>query len=353
MLADRHIILLIAVATLAGCDRGDPPAAVGSASPPVEVRIASTRTTPSSQLTLPARVRASEEVTLTSRAPGRVTRLLALEGASVRAGQVIVRFDAPEAVQALSAGLAARDAAQLALEVATRQHARMESLFVSQIVAAAEREAAAAQHRAAGARLATAEAQLSATRAAIEVRAPFDGIVVRRHVDAGADVSTGSPLVDLRSLGAAELLTSIPEAALALLASAHFQFQIGDGPWQGARLARLDGMTDAATRTRNAHLLPLERVSLEPGAFARVRIVGIATTAGATNLLSVPTSSVVRRGALTGVFIVQRGHAMLRWLRLGRTEGTRTEVLAGLEASDAVIQTGSGLTDGAAVKLVQ
>jgi len=356
MLAERRnlpLLPLLALAVLAGCGPGHPPAAGTKASPPAEVRIAVAGTTLAPTLTLPARVKASEEVTLASRAAGRVTRFMALEGASVRAGQVVVRFDAPETERAQRAARSERDAAQLALEVSARQHARIESLFVSHVVAAAEREAAASQHRSAEARLAAAEAQLSAASAASEVRAPFDGFIVRRHVDAGADVSPGTPLVDVRSRGAVEVVTSVPEAALGSLAKARFEFQLGEGPWRGARLASVDGMTDPSTRTRTAHLVPLDRVALEPGTFARVRLVGESVAGSTAGALSVPASSVVRRGALTGVFVAEADHAVLRWLRLGRTEGDRIEVLAGLEPGDAVIEQAAGLVDGAAVRIAK
>ena len=61
----------------------------------------------------------------------------------------------------------------------------------------------------------------------------------------------------------------------------------------------------------------------------------------------------VRRGALTGVFVAEENRAVLRWLRLGRREGDRFEVLAGLEAGDAVIQVAAGLVDGATVTLAK
>ena len=356
MLTDRRIPSLLALLVpfiVAGCGPGRAPSAVESASPPVEVHIAAAGTTPTASLTLPARVRAAEEVTLASRAAGRVTRFVALEGETVRAGQTLVRFDAPEAERAQRAARAERDAAQLVFEVSARQHARIESLFVARVIAAADREAANAQHRSLEARLAASEAQFSAATAAREVRAPFDGVVVRRHVDSGADVAAGTALLDLRSRGAVELIVAVPEAALAGLAKATVQYQLGEGAWLAARLVRLDGMIDPTTRTRTAHLVPIENSLLEPGAFARVRLLGGEAGDTEASTWSVPASSVVRRGALTGVFLAEGNHAVLRWLRLGRREGDRIEVLAGLQAGDSVVQQAAGLFDGATLTLAR
>jgi multidrug efflux pump subunit AcrA (membrane-fusion protein) len=60
----------------------------------------------------------------------------------------------------------------------------------------------------------------------------------------------------------------------------------------------------------------------------------------------VPASSLVRRGGLTGVFVVSDGRAHLRWVRLGRTDGGQVEVLAGLFPGDEVAVSAAGLADG-------
>jgi RND family efflux transporter MFP subunit len=319
----------------------------------MEVNITVVGTMPGQGLTLPARVKAAEEVTLNARAAGRVTRFAALEGQSVEAGQIVVRFDAPEASLAREAARSERIAAQSALEAAARQHARMESLFVSRVVAAAELEAAAATHHAAEARLSAAESRLVSATTASEVRAPFAAVVVRRHVDPGADVSPGTPLVDLRSRGAVEIVAAVPEAAIPSLARAHFEYQSGSGPWRSARLARLDGMTDPNTRTRTAHLVPAESTLPEPGSYARVRIRGAPAGAGEPEHFSVPDTSLVRRGELRGVFLSDSSRATLRWLRLGRDEGGQVQVLSGLEAGDRVILEPARVHEGARVREVR
>ena len=97
-------------------------------------------------------------------------------------------------------------------------------------------------------------------------------------------------------------------------------------------------------------------LALDPGAYVRVRFLGNASraagsAAGTGAVLLVPETSIVRRGALTGVFVAQEGKARLRWIRLGRSAGDRVEVLAGLLAGDEVVLDPSGLTDGRAVEV--
>jgi hypothetical protein len=65
--------------------------------------------------------------------------------------------------------------------------------------------------------------------------------------------------------------------------------------------------------------------------------------------IALPQASVVHRGALTGVFVVEQDRAWLRWVRLGRTQGDDSEVLSGLDRNDRVVAQPGGLVDGARV----
>jgi hypothetical protein len=185
-------------------------------------------------------------------------------------------------------------------------------------------------------------------------------VVVRHHVDAGAGVAPGQPLLDIRSLGAGEVVTAVPEGAIPWLAGARVSFQTADGAWHPATLARVDGMTDWSTRTRDARFRSATPgLRLDPGAFARVRIeppagapAGTAPPAKmepASRSLAIPSRCIVRRGGLSGVFVVRDGRAMLRWLRIGRTDGLSTEVLAGLSPGEAIVLDPGDLADGQAV----
>jgi RND family efflux transporter MFP subunit len=343
----RTLWPLLLAPALAGCG-GE--RHVESTPPAIAVQVAALDAGVPGGLTLPARIKAAEEVTLTARMSGRVSAFPAAEGRSVAAGAVIVRFDAPDARRALEATRADEQAATVAAMHAARQRARVESLRTAGVVSASDAEAAEANDRGAAARLAQATAAREIAESAFEVRAPFAGVVVRRHVDRGADVQAGRPRVDLRSPSGAAVVAAVPEAAAAGLERARIEIQAGDGPWRPARLLRADGMVDPMTRTRTARFAPVEHVVLEPGAFARVRIAEDGVRAAGTPI-AVPLAAVTRRGALTGVYVIEEGRAWLRWLRLGRTQGDRVEVLSGLDATDQVAATPERLHDGAHVRV--
>ncbi len=336
--------------TLAGCGHGEKHGPADAA--PVAVQVVSPDTSARGLLTLPARVKAAEEATLTARLSGRVSAFPVREGQVIAEGRLLVRFDAPEARRTIEAARSEEQAAGVAARIAARQHSRVESLYTVGVLSQSDRETAEANDRDAAARSALASAARETAESAFEVRAPFAGVLVRRHVDVGADVQPGTPLVDLRSPGGSEIVTAVPEAAAQDLGSAKAWVQVGEGPWHPARLLRADGMLDPATRSRTARYAPVGAVRIEPGAFARVRLE-VASGGGVTpaaGLLSVPLASIVRRGALTGVYVVEDGRAWLRWVRLGAPQGGRVPVLAGLNASDIVVLSPIRLEDGVRVK---
>ena len=325
--------------------------------PPLAVATVRVGTTAAgAELVLPARVKAREEVTLTARGPGRVTALPVAEGAGFRAGTLLARFDAPEARGAVQAAASGVAAARSRVETARLQESRMETLHEQKVAALHEVELARNERRAAEAAYEAALAEAERVGAQTSMAATFDGVVVRHFVDPGAEVGPGQPLVAIRSSGGgAEIVVAVPESDAARLTGARAAFQVGDGPWRAARLERLEGMTDPATRTRTAHLRPAGAAAaagLEAGAFARVRFTPAGSAersagqSAAAAAYLVPEAALVRRGGLAGVFVVSEGRAHLRWVRAGRSGGGQVEILAGLFPGDEVAVPAAGLADG-------
>jgi RND family efflux transporter MFP subunit len=303
-------------------------------------------------LILPGRIAAREEVTITATIAGRLTAFPYAEGQRFPEGAPIAIFGTPETRAALNAARTTLDAASLRLDLARIQEARLDSLYAQRVAALRELELAREERLGAEAARNQAQAADAALRAGAGIRAPFAGVVVRRRADPGTSVGPGGPLLDIRSIGAGEIVAAVPEGIVPDLREAGASFQTGDGAWRPALLLRVDGMTDFTTRTRTARFRPAEKgVRLEAGSFARVRIESRqgSPSAAAPASLSVPIASVVRRGGLTGVYVLREGHATLRWIRLGRVDGMGAEVLAGLSPGEEIALNPTGLADGQAV----
>jgi multidrug efflux pump subunit AcrA (membrane-fusion protein) len=78
-----------------------------------------------------------------------------------------------------------------------------------------------------------------------------------------------------------------------------------------------------------------------------------ATTKAADGQVMVPLTSIVYKDALTGLYTVGNNNiALLRWVRLGKTEGNQVEVLSGLAKNEQFISTANGrLFNGATVQI--
>lgn len=307
------------------------------------------------ELVVPGRVKAHREAVLIAYSAGWLTDLPRAEGARFRRGDALARFEAPEIRGALDAATAAVEAARVRRETALRQEARMDSLYQSRVVAIRDLELARTEARAADAAAGQARSAQAQARSAHTIAAPFDGVVVRRRADVGSRVAPGQPVLEIRSAGGTEIEAAIPESGLELARHGQAWAQAGDGPWLPVRLQRIEGGTDATTRTRIAYFEPAATWSAEPGAFARVRLVStVAASAGdapaAHATLHVPARSIVRRGALAGVFVVRDGRALLRWIKPGAAAGERVEVLSGLWPGEHIALDPAGLADGTPVR---
>jgi RND family efflux transporter MFP subunit len=340
---------LALAAVVAGCGHEPRPAREPEpAGEPIHVTVVVPDSGAGGDLVLPGRVKALQEATVVARLSGRLSVLLAREGERVRAGQPLARFDAPESRRALEAARREWSAARAALDATARQAARFDSLLARGIASPRDRELVETEHRNAEARTAAAGSAIEALDAALAPRAPFAGVIGRRLVDAGEDVSPGTPLFEVRSDDGLEIVAAIPESALPGIAGARWEVEDAGGAWRPVLLRRLDGMTDTATRTRGARFTPGDPRAFEAGAFTRLRMRSEGLPGGAAWWL--PASAIVRRGALRGAFVIAGDRAELRWLQLGDERDGAVEIQAGLRPGERVASEASGLTDGARIR---
>jgi RND family efflux transporter MFP subunit len=341
-------LTLFVMAHALSCREGPAREPSASTPTPVDIRVV----TPSSLggpggLSLSGRVKAAEEITVTAQMAGRLTAMPLREGAAFRSGQILASFDAPETRQALESAEAGLASASAGRTRAQRQAIRVDSLFQRGMVAESQLESAVADREAAEAAWRGAQAFLTRLKSDTRLSMPFDGVVVRRHVDTGVLLVPGQAILDVRSAQVSGIEVAIPESEIPRLATGNIQVRSGSSAWVPATVVRVDGMTDHRTRTRTAHLRPAEIAGFEPGAYAEVRFDDLA----GEGRLAIPVSSLVRRGSLTGFYVVEEGRAWLRWFRAGRTERDQVEVLSGLAATDAVVADPRHLVDGAFVRL--
>jgi RND family efflux transporter MFP subunit len=255
----------------------------------------------------------------------------------VKRGELLIQLDDDE-VHAQVRG------AEMALSSAKAHERRISTLVAKGAATPSELEAAQSQRALAQAQSANAHASVAYTA----IRAPFDGVVQAKRVQPGDMVSSGQPLLELEG-GGLEIAASVSEEeSQRVHKGEHLQFEIA-GHRGEAEVVALAPSGDAASHRGLVRARLIEPASFRAGSFARLRLP---TGSSSNQSVWVPSSALVERGDLTGVFVAQGGRAELRWLSLGKAEGGMVAVRAGLRAGELVINAPGVLRDGQPVEVV-
>ncbi len=180
--------------------------------------------------------------------------------------------------------------------------------------------------------------------------APRDGVVTRTEVEPGATLEAGAPVLTLAATETREVVADLTEAELGRVRDGEaFEVTLLVAPEVSleARLARIDPVADAATRTRRIHLA----LGTAPDAFRLGALVKVRPVAGQDAALTVPASAVIA-GTPPALWIVDRDAGIVhrREVTTGAPRGDRVEVTEGLEAGNEVVTRGvHSLKDGAPV----
>jgi len=283
-------------------------------------------------------IQAEVRATLEAKVSGRIEKMPILLGEHIRAGQLLARLDAAEIKARL-------DQTQASSEQADRNWQRISKLYSGQAVTRSEYETADARNREAKAAVAEAEAMMRY----IEVVAPFDGVVVKKWVQAGDFATPGKPLVDLEDPSTLQLDADVPEALahrLQVLAPLAVRRDSDTNELQG-KVSEIAPSAEPSSRTIRVKVDLPQTPGLMSGQFARLLV-----PMGESTRLLAPCSSLVRRGQLEIVFVVSQQRAQLRLVKAGKRVGEQVEILSGLDVGDQVVVDGAALlTDGQPVSL--
>jgi cobalt-zinc-cadmium efflux system membrane fusion protein len=299
---------------------------------------------------------------------GRVVRVLALPGDTVRAGEVLVTLHSHEMLDALGARATARAGlvrAENDARLAASAAERAERLYQGRAASLAELERArAARVDAEALCLAAAAEERRATAlvahllgegpvpAGVEphevlVRSPMEGVVVDRAAQPGEVVVVGAPLLTVSRLSQLQLVLHLPDGALAAVApgaTVHFTVRAEPGRDWTAEVTRVAPAVDAATRTVEV----LARVSdpggaLRPEMFASARVEG----PGGSPVLVVPAAAVQAMDGDTVLVVAEPRGEGLRIravpVRIGRRTSSRAEVLGGVVEGTPVVVAGAAV----------
>ncbi len=282
------------------------------------------------------------QTTVKAKVSGEIRQVLVRDGESIKAGQVLARFDTADLEARLTDRIGALEAsrAQMALAEKTRSqnHALLKQGFISQnAYDSAESNLSVTQGT-----LKSFEAQVQLARNALRdavVTAPLSGTLAKRHVQPGEKVNFDSPLFTIVDLGKMELQAMVPANDIPeIRADMAVELSIdgfGDRSFAGS-VERINPMTEAGTRAILVFVqIPNPDAALRGGMFATGRI----RLAAGVPVPTLPVTAIRTEAGQTFVWTIDGGKLIRRSVSLGRRDEAtaRVEIKSALPAETQVL----------------
>jgi len=318
---------------------------------------------------------AVDQVTISSEADGKVSKILADLGDRVTAGQTLIQVDREKQQYnfdqqraALARALAQYGApdpqhlpeiertpdvqkANADLLQAQQAYDRTDTLFKRTLVpqqmlddAATTLQSKRASYDLALQNAKNLRASIQASEASMkladrqlrdtEIRAPFDGYVEKRLVNLGELVKQQMPVMAVVRVDPLKVIAEIPEKL---------------APWiHDGQVPRISPAVNSVTRAFPFEaLVPNTDAALKPGTFARVHI----ESGKIDDVLTLPYSALQYRYGVNRVFVIADDKLAARELKVGERVGDRIEIISGVQAGERVAANEvDKLVDGMPVK---
>jgi multidrug efflux pump subunit AcrA (membrane-fusion protein) len=332
---------------------------------------------------------AVDEVTISSEADGKVSKLLADLGDRVKAGGVLIELDSEKQQYNLDQQKATLARALAQYGAADSQHLpavertpdvqkanadlvqakqaldRASQLFTRKLVPQQTLDDANAAYESKKASYDSSLQNAQNLRASIQVseanvrladrqlrdtviRAPFDGIVEKRMVNLGELVKTQMPVMAVVRVDPLKVVAEIPEKMAPWISGGQpVELHVDAYPDKvfTGKISRISPAVNTATRAFPFEaLVPNGETVLKPGTFARVHI----QSGKIDDVMTLPYTAMQYRYGVNRVFVVTNGDTLIAHeLKVGDRLGDRIEILTGVKAGDQVAMTDiEKLTDG-------
>ena len=300
-----------------------------------------------SVLQLPGEIRFNEDRTahVVPRVAGIAETVPANLGQNVKKGQLLAVLSSAAVSEQRSELLAASKRLELARTTFTRE----KQLWEEKVSAEQDYLQARQALREAEIAVSNAQQKLAATGAGtggagglnrFELRAPFDGVIVEKHLSVGEavqDTTQVFTISDLRSVWA-EMRVAAPDLpAVRVGEKATVRATAFDSSATG-EVAYVGALIGQDTRTAPARItLPNPDGVWRPGLFVNVELTASSRQAP----LAVAAQALQSMEQQTVVFVPVQGGFRAQPVRVGRSDGKATEVLEGLKPGQSYVAEGS------------
>jgi len=296
-------------------------------------------------------IEAVKQATVSAQTSGRITEIYFDVDDFVPKDSVLLRFRNKKQQAALVESQAAVKEADTDVIETKQELKRVKGVYSKKLVAKSVLDKATAKYKKAKQRLSQVIARLSQAQEDFDrtvVTAPYDGIVVKRHVEVGETAKVGQPLFTGFSMDFVRAVVNVPQSVIGLIYRGVINEQKTYIIYSDTQSRVLDSYKkvvaknitinpygDPTTHSFNVRVqLPSGILDIYPGMYVKV-----AFSVGEQKRLMVPLQAIVTRGEVTAVYVIARGgNISYRQVRLGDNllEGY-VEMLSGLQQGEFIL----------------
>jgi len=288
-----------------------------------------------------AYIEAKQQTTVSAQTGGRVAEVRFDVGEFVPKASVIIRFRDKKQRAAFEAAQARLEHAKAKFTEADNEYVRIKEVYAKKLVSKATLDKAKADFKSEKANLNESVAKLKTASEGLErtvVRAPYSGVVVKRHIEVGESARVGDPLMTGLSLQKLRAITTVPQSILSeVLKRKQVKIIV---PTKDGHVVKSNRMVlvPCGQPVCTAYTIRIDLVEVVDDVFPGM-LVKAAFVIGEEKQLLIPKKSLVYRSEVIAVYVQSEdGDIALRQVKVGKVLDNNTvAILTGLDEGEQVI----------------
>ena len=313
-------------------------------------------------LTISGQIESAQSANISTRIMGYISNMNVNVGDHVNKGQLLATISNQDLLAKRAQTDAMITEAEAEFKSAQKDYERFNTLYKEQSATAKELDNTTLQFSSAKSRLEAARQMRNEVNASLgyaRLTAPFAGIVTQKLMDAGSMASPGMPILTIEENGTYQVTASVPENTISMVSQGS-EATVTIAALNRIIKGKVSQISQSSQFTGGQYQIKVqipdnEKKGLFSGMYATITIPLKKTAEGGilNDRIMVPLSAIEHKNQLTGLYTIgNHNKALLRWVRLGKTEGDNVEVLSGLAKNEQVILSADGrLFNGAIVKI--
>ena len=316
---------------------------------PVTVKLAVASVPSGNTIQVSGQIQSKESAMISTRVMGFITSIKVKPGDKVQKGQLLATINNADILAKRAQTQAMVSEAEAALKDAQKDYERFAELHKQNSASTKEFENVTLNYNSIKAKAEAArqmQTEAEAVLAYTNLTAPFAGVITQKNIDEGSMANPGVPILMMEQVGHYEVSASVSEENIAQVkegADANVTIKSSGRIIKG-EVSEVSPSSQFSGGQYNLKVaIPeSEKNGLYSGMYVNVSLQTGAETSANRSVL-VPTSAIVNKDQLTGLYtITENQTALLRWVRLGKSQGDLVEVISGLSNTEKFIAASDG-----------